>query len=326
MAPLVSVIVPVYNVENYLTRCIDSILSQSFSDFELILIDDGSTDQSGAICDEYALKDHRIRVIHQENAKLSTARNVGIDAAEGEWIAVVDSDDWIHTDYLRILLSGALEDTDIVICSYERTSNSKEIDPPAYGVSFRSISLKDIYSNHFACTRAWGRIIRRSVIGDLRFLPGTEPVEDALFNECLFREDMAFRIADARLYYYFMRSDSTIHTNMGRPVLNATEIIVNYLNKIDDAGKRKRIIIRCYKNIFSARYHEMYAGDYTYIKKRCRKIFRQLALYLPELNVKDRLLMRILSVSPQLYRAFRILNDPSLIEYEKRKKRAHINT
>lgn len=96
--PFLSIIVPVYNVEQYLEKCICSILGQSFGDFELILINDGSIDKSGLLCEEYAKKDKRIRTIHQENAGLSAARNAGIDIAEGEYITFVDSDDWIEPE------------------------------------------------------------------------------------------------------------------------------------------------------------------------------------------------------------------------------------
>ena len=99
----VSAIVPVYNVEKYIYRCVDSILNQTFSDFELILVDDGSPDNCPQICDEYAKKDSRIKVIHKENGGLSSARNAGLDIASGEWISFIDSDDWIHKDYLLYL-------------------------------------------------------------------------------------------------------------------------------------------------------------------------------------------------------------------------------
>lgn len=99
--PQISVIVPVYNVEKYLSRCIESILSQTFTDFELLLIDDGSTDRSGEMCDEYAKKDTRIRVFHTKNRGVSAARNLGLDNAKGEWISFVDSDDWVEEDYLN---------------------------------------------------------------------------------------------------------------------------------------------------------------------------------------------------------------------------------
>ena len=102
--PIISVIVSVYKVEPYIRQCVDSILAQTFTDFELILVDDGSPDNCGAICDEYAAQDCRVRVIHQENGGLSAARNAGIDWAfansDSQWLAFVDSDDWVHPDYL----------------------------------------------------------------------------------------------------------------------------------------------------------------------------------------------------------------------------------
>ena len=103
-SPLVSVIVPVYKVERYLPRCIESILRQTYTNFELILVDDGTPDRSGIICDRYAEKDSRIKVIHKENGGVSSARNAGIDAAQGEWITFIDSDDWVSDDYLEVLL------------------------------------------------------------------------------------------------------------------------------------------------------------------------------------------------------------------------------
>ena len=105
--PIVSIIVPVYKAESYLHRCVDSILSQTFRDFELILVDDGSPDRSGGICDQYAAKDSRVRVIHQENGGPAVARNTGIDWAfansDSQWQMFVDSDDWIHPEMLRYL-------------------------------------------------------------------------------------------------------------------------------------------------------------------------------------------------------------------------------
>ena len=97
---LISVVVPVHNTEKYLPRCIESLLEQDFYDFELLLIDDGSKDNSGKICDEYAKKDHRIQVHHKKNGGVSSARNVGIDMAKGKWICFVDSDDWVNKSYL----------------------------------------------------------------------------------------------------------------------------------------------------------------------------------------------------------------------------------
>ena len=120
----ISVIVPVYNTEKYIHRCIDSILSQTFTDFELLLVNDGSKDNSGAICDEYAAKDSRVRVFHKENGGVSSARNMGLDNAKGEWICWVDSDDYIDPIMLEKLYKSAIDnDADISYCNFKMVSN-----------------------------------------------------------------------------------------------------------------------------------------------------------------------------------------------------------
>lgn len=124
-SPKISVIVPVYNVEKYLSRCIDSILAQTFKDFELLLIDDGSKDSSGKICDEYAKKDKHIRVFHKENGGVSSARNLGLDLAVGEWVSFVDADDKIEEKYLSDLIENS-SNVELVICGYKQIGISNK--------------------------------------------------------------------------------------------------------------------------------------------------------------------------------------------------------
>jgi glycosyltransferase involved in cell wall biosynthesis len=114
--PQISIIVPVYNAENYLNRCVDSILTQTFTDFEIILVNDGSSDNSGAICDEYALKDNRIKVIHKRNGGVSSARNIGIENSIGKWITFIDADDYIEAGFLNIPTEAT---EDLLIQNYQ---------------------------------------------------------------------------------------------------------------------------------------------------------------------------------------------------------------
>lgn len=115
MNPLISVIVPIYNVEKYLARCVDSIVNQTYKDFELILVDDGSPDNSGKICDEYAKKDSRIKVVHKKNGGLSDARNAGMAVATGEYISFIDSDDYVSDDFFECLLDVMNKKTAILL-------------------------------------------------------------------------------------------------------------------------------------------------------------------------------------------------------------------
>ena len=139
--PQISVIVPVYNVEKYLAECVDSVLSQTFTDFELLLIDDGSKDGSGAICDEYAAKDSRVRVFHKENGGVSSARNLGLDNANGEWIVFVDADDWLELTMLEKMCHVAVEhNADCVYCDFNMAFENKI-------VRYKSASYSDNKTN-----------------------------------------------------------------------------------------------------------------------------------------------------------------------------------
>lgn len=131
--PLLSIIVPVYDVERYLPKCIDSILAQTFTDFELILVEDGSPDNCPALCDAAAAKDARIRVIHQKNGGLSAARNAGLDAARGEWIGFVDSDDYIAPEMYEALYK-AVQSTgaDLALCDYAEVDETGALCPPMH--------------------------------------------------------------------------------------------------------------------------------------------------------------------------------------------------
>ena len=121
--PKISVIIPVYNAESTLRRCVDSVLAQTFTDFECLLIDDGSKDRSGAICDEYAARDSRIRAFHKENGGVSSARNLGLDNATGEWIAFVDSDDWAGEKYLESF--SEYLDADLIISGIQSVNKNE---------------------------------------------------------------------------------------------------------------------------------------------------------------------------------------------------------
>ena len=165
----ISVIVPVYKVEEFLSRCVDSILCQSYTDFELILVDDGSPDSCGAMCDGYAEQDSRVHVIHQENGGLSAARNSGIDwvfaNSDSRWLAFVDSDDWVHPDFLKVLYETAEETLcRISVCGFFRTSGEDFPEQP-YHAPMR-IASGDYYCGDYQDGQtavAWNKLYHRSL-------------------------------------------------------------------------------------------------------------------------------------------------------------------
>ena len=241
--PAISVIVPIYNVEDYLGGCIDSVLGQTFDDFELILVDDGSPDGSGRICDAYALKDSRIRVIHKKNGGLSSARNAGLDAAKGKYVYFLDGDDWIREDLLEKAVSGMEAGSDLVAFRYlfvyptgtkeqERFFGDSEFKTAAASerLAFISQILLAYKIGWEACTR----VFRRSLIEEhgLRFADNRKIfAEDLYFSLCYCAHMTQAKYVDECLYYYRQREDSimgvqrknsNIHriNELGKEVLN----------------------------------------------------------------------------------------------------------
>lgn len=183
MIPQISIIVPVYNAEKYLPSCVDSILAQTFTEFELLLIDDGSQDCSGAICDEYATKDKRVRAFHQQNRGVSAARNLGLDNAQGKWITFVDSDDLLISNFCEILNDNKSED--LIICSFKmfgRFEKKYVLKDDCLSKKAFSYVINDYLANiHFTTT--WGKFFKKSILesSKLRFNPNINSTEDTLF-------------------------------------------------------------------------------------------------------------------------------------------------
>lgn len=170
---LLSIIVPVYNVKSYLKKCVESIINQTYTNLQIILVDDGSTDGSQDICDEFAQRDSRIVVIHKENGGLSTARNVGMDRAKGAYIAFVDSDDWLEPNMYEALISQLEKhEADIVACSfYECKGDEKKAVGDSKNI--RVIDTEEIFINKNQLRfLVWNKVFRRSFVEEMRFVPG----------------------------------------------------------------------------------------------------------------------------------------------------------
>ena len=215
--PEVSVIVPVYNTESYLRECIESILRQSYTDFEVLLVDDGSTDDSGAICDEYAKKDNRIKVIHTKNMGVSSARNIGLDNAIGNWIIFADADDELYKDALNLRYDD-FEKHDLVLGSYYECSHE----------TFRLQSLKKNRSENIKIylsdniqqgifSVVWGKFYKRNLIGNIRFDTNMTVGEDTHFLLRYLRKVKSFIVINKPLYIYNQPSNLQTKYRMSVP-------------------------------------------------------------------------------------------------------------
>ena len=217
METAISVIVPVYRVEKYLPACIDSILNQTFTDFELILVDDGSPDRCPEICDETAKRDARVRVIHQANQGLSAARNAGIEAAHGAWLSFVDSDDFLAPDFLETLHDAAVRaGADCALCGVQLTDEAgQKIGQPlsvADGVrTGRSILETLCRAPEITYLVAWNKLYRRDVFQTLRYPVGMQN-EDTYLAAELFDTVQTVICVSKPMYFYRQRADSIMHT------------------------------------------------------------------------------------------------------------------
>lgn len=185
MDDLISIIVPVYNVEKYLRKCIDSIINQTYKNLEIILVDDGSPDNCGTICDEYAQKDNRIKVIHKENGGVSSARNEGLRSATGKWISFIDADDWIEEIFCEILLNKAVKNRcDVALCGYSRVTDNRieKINANGKDAFFNS---KEYLIKSLNPQTGFGfchmKLIKKEILNNISFNENIVVGEDALF-------------------------------------------------------------------------------------------------------------------------------------------------
>lgn len=215
--PKVSVIVPVYNVEKYIHRCIDSILSQTFTDWELILVDDGSPDSSGAICDEYAARDARIRVIHKENGGVSSARNVGIKQAAGEWITFVDSDDYLDEDSLLSMVELTKHyDADLFCFGIRMTTTDKPMQRKQQHDTLYTVDSSNLIKKILLYNTNCGpcsKMFRTKRLQNFRFDESLKIGEDLLFNlHYLSNLHSPIICSDLCVYNYYTNPSSAMHS------------------------------------------------------------------------------------------------------------------
>lgn len=209
--PKISIIVPVYKVEEYLCRCLDSIVAQTFTDWECILVDDGSPDNSGAICDEYAEKDKRFRVFHQENAGVSTARNRGLDEARGEWIDFMDSDDWVEKEMLKELYKCAIDNqAEVVVSGISFSNGIKNYKNFIPNLGWLNMPKDFKWYIQGPCAKLFLRTFLHK--NNIRFPKNLTLAEDLYFTfQAYFKSKKIFGI-NKSFYNYFQNENSVVHT------------------------------------------------------------------------------------------------------------------
>ncbi|MBQ1689161.1 MAG: glycosyltransferase family 2 protein [Lachnospiraceae bacterium] len=211
MEDKISIIVPVYKVENFVERCIKSVLNQTYTNWEMIMVEDGSPDGSGAICDSYAEKDSRIHVIHKENQGVAAARNTGLQMAKGTYIAFVDSDDYVHPDYLKVMMELQKEtDALLSIVGFHLSHDSQLQDckPRGNAQKLTSAQMIEMQLNNQQLCSPWSKLYHRSIFEQLSY-PEGDIYEDLMVAIQIFdlaKDRIVYQ--DVPLYYYFQESES----------------------------------------------------------------------------------------------------------------------
>lgn len=234
MKPNISVIVPVYNVEQYLDRCINSVISQTYSNFELILVDDGSPDCCGSICEGWATNDERIKVFHKENGGLSDARNFGIEKASGNYITFIDSDDYVEETYLEYLLSlfEYSETAKVTAANHTvvRGENfSKNVEFRGVKVFSKDEALQEVLYHGLIDVSAWGKLYKREVFDNLRFPIGRLFEDTYLFGDILLlTEDIVY--GGEAQYFYVQRKNSIVNSKFNSKNLQFIESVERFIS------------------------------------------------------------------------------------------------
>lgn len=238
---LVSVIVPVYKVEKYINKCVESIVNQTYDNIEIILVDDGSPDRCPEICDKWALKDSRIKVLHKENGGLSDARNAGLNIAKGEFITFIDSDDYVHPQYIEIMYRIMIErQADVVLCDYESVRENMS-------VNILPVDMSNVHCVEYNRTQAMKKLIgaeydvkfviscaklyKKRIWTNLRFEKGKLHEDEFASTEVYLSADKSVEM-DSKLYYYVDRVGSITNTASIQNKLDAMEAIEFRKNKV----------------------------------------------------------------------------------------------
>lgn len=231
MSIVISIIVPVYNAEKYLSQCINSILAQEFSNFELLLINDGSHDNSGKICDEYAQKDERIRVFHKKNGGVSSARNLGLDNAKGEWVSFIDADDIVSPDFLSIHTSGE-KGIDVIQKSF--VLQYEDGVQRFYNVKYGILKNRDDLFRFYIQKRSnvlWNKIISMRLINGKRFDESVTIGEDFLFFLSLIGDIQFYAFDPIGCYIYQVHSNSAM-AKINRDRLKRIQILFSNIKNV----------------------------------------------------------------------------------------------
>lgn len=282
MNELVSIVIPVYNVDKYIRECLDSVINQSYKNLQIILVDDGSTDNSGKICDEYAVKDSRITVIHQENQGAGAAKNTGLDLVKGEYLSLIDSDDYLELNYYETMVSNLKRyNVDVVQCLFRNVFVNNKYDVqynfPSQGsraISAKRFLTEMLYDWKYAVF--WNKLFKSKLLKDIRFPVGRK-IDDEFFTYKLICNAKKILNINDKLYSYRMRQSSVMNNSDNEQI---------YMDRIDCFIERLSFIEKLYPSL--THNYKAHIADYiqttlndSLIKNEFKSYLHEKALLFP---------------------------------------------
>lgn len=328
MKPAISIIVPIYKVEPYIRRCIDSILAQEFKNFELILVDDGSLDNCGKICDEYAQTDKRVKVIHKKNGGQSSARNAGLDVAQGNYVGFVDGDDFINGKMYKILYENICKySSDLVVCDFLKVMEGTPVvikdnilkNEVTQFTNKEALEQLFVYQDGIYVSgsgpsvkwiTAWNKLYKRQLFENLRFPEGRIFEDEYITHRILYR-CKNITLCAAKLYYYVQRQNSTLNSSYSIKKWDRVYALkdrVDFLKSVDNDQLYEKALV-CYTDAF----FWCYFKSKTLLKKEdydFRKLKRMLSKKVPAI-LRSQYIMRrqkimicIFTLNPFIYNLY----------------------
>lgn len=306
--PLISVIIPVYNIADYIQKCIDSVIKQTYKNLEIILVDDGSSDISGQICDQYSREDSRIIVFHKENGGLSDARNYGIERAHGEFLGFVDGDDRIHPQMYEIMLSKILlEEAELVTCWFEQRNE----------VSFeKTVDISSLYTKIISASEAlidietplvvaWNKLYKKNIFTDLRY-PVGKVHEDEYVIHRIFKKCNKIVVIDYPLYFYTIRQGSIVASMNVQRIYDALEAFADRITFAEEQWKEVlEAVVKRYCDYCIDRYYDIQSGRYTIeteVKEKLWKAEHDMCEKYKDIRLDEK--YRKFAISPMKYERF----------------------
>lgn len=314
MGELISIIVPVYNVDKYLEKCVDSIINQTYKNIEIILVNDGSTDGSGQVCDYLAKKDSRIAVYHKENGGVSSARNLGLDNAQGDYIGFIDSDDYIDPDMYESLYDDLKKyNVDISMCGlYHVYANKKDeqVDKVQNYIINSNDAINLVLDGKFSAVTPGNKLYKKSLFLGIRYDLNISIAEDALMIIKLLEQCRLISINTEKKYYYYHRENSLTTSSFSQKTLDIITVYQRILKIIEE--NNPSIIDSAKRRVFWAYFYVLDALCISELRRDYDKLFDKLlselksnAIFIlisPKFTFKRKILFLSLLISERLYK------------------------